>query len=63
MPMYLIFNDASLAEELREAGFCIIYSGCETVGKYMVLNNEELGAYISENHADGLFLKTDTVCF
>lgn len=61
--MYLIFNDASLADELREAGFCVIYSGCETVGRYMVLNNEELGAYIGEKFADRQFFKTDTVCF
>ena len=64
MPMSnYIFNDARLAQELREAGFTVIGTMANRLGGFMILGDERFEGMMKSQFADHKFIKTDIVCF
>lgn len=63
MPMNYMFNDARLAQELREAGFVVIGTMANRLGSFMVLGDDRFEELMKGQFAHHQFIKTDTVCF
>lgn len=61
--MNYIFNDARLAQQLREAGFTVIGTTANRLGGFMVLGDERFEELMKGQFADHHFIKSDIVCF
>ena len=61
--MNYIFNDARLAQELREAGFTVIGTMGNRLGGFMVLGDERFEEVMKGQFANHQFIKSDVVCF
>ena len=61
--MYLIMNDASIAQKVREAGFCVIQTNHGANPQFLVLYSDELLAFVHANFSEQKFYRTDVVCF
>ena len=60
--MNYLFNDARLAQELREAGFTVIGTTDNRLGGFMVLGDERFEELMHSTFADHKFIKSDIVC-
>ena len=63
MPMYMLINDAGVAQSLRDAGFCVILSNHSPDCQYLVIDSVGVREYLLANFAEHTFIKTDVVCF
>ena len=61
--MYLIMDDASVAQKVREAGFCVIQTNHGKQSQFLVLCDDELLEFVHTNFSEQNFYKTDVVCF
>lgn len=61
--MNYLFNDARLAQELREAGFSVIGTMGNRLGAFMVLGDERFEELMMSQFAAHKFVKSEVVCF